>query len=69
MLFRSIATSDPKTGMKIEKSEKIRISSVVDIDVADRDEAMRIVNMMMALLNCKPADYGQTSMNAQYLEF
>ena len=42
---------------------------MVDIDVADRDEAMRIVNMMMALLNCKPADYGQTSMNAQYLEF
>ena len=65
----AIATSDPKTGMKIEKSEKIRISSVVDIDVADREEAMRIVNMMMALLNCKPADYGQTSMNAQYLEF
>jgi excisionase family DNA binding protein len=49
--------------------EKIRISAVVDIDVADKDEASRIINMMLAILNCKPADYGQTSMNAQYLEF
>jgi len=49
--------------------EKIRISAVVDIDVADKDEATRIINMMLAILNCKPADYGQTSMNAQYLEF
>lgn len=60
-----------KTGSKEIKqndNEKVKISSVVDIDVNDMDEAMRIVNMLTAVLNTKPQEYGKSTMNAQYLE-
>ena len=68
---RTATATDPGQpgALKDHSREKIRISAVVDIDVADKDEATRIINMMLAILNCKPADYGQTTMNAQFLEF
>ena len=48
--------------------DKVKVSSVIDIDVDDMEEAMHIVNMLTAVLNTKPPEYGKTSMTAQYLE-
>lgn len=43
-------------------------SSVIDIIVGQKDEAIRIMNTLTAALNAKPAEYGQTSMHSQYIE-
>lgn len=48
--------------------ERIKISAVLDVEVLDMDEAMRIVNSMTAVLNTKPPEYGRSTMNAQFLE-
>lgn len=48
--------------------DKIMISSVVDIDVANIDEAMQIVNMLTASLNSKTPEYGKSSMQTQYID-
>jgi excisionase family DNA binding protein len=46
----------------------VKISSVIDIEVQDRAEAERILNTMVALLNSKPPEAGQSTMNAQVIE-
>jgi excisionase family DNA binding protein len=46
----------------------VRISSVIDIDIRDRAEAERILNTMIALLNSKPTEAGQSTMSAQVIE-
>jgi len=48
--------------------ERVKASSVVDIDVDSRDEAIRIVNTLTAVMNVKPPEYGQSSMHAQFIE-
>lgn len=58
----------PETKSTEQRGEKIKASCVVDIDVEDRDEAIRIVNTLTAALNSKPAEYGNSSMHAQFLE-
>ena len=50
------------------KRERINVSSVIDIDVNDMDEAMRIVNTLTAVLNNKSSEYEKSSMNAHYLK-
>ncbi len=50
------------------REDKIKISAVVDIDIDDMDEGMRIVNMLTAVLNVKPPEYGKSTMNAQFIE-
>lgn len=45
----------------------VMISSVIDIDGIDRMESIRIINTVTAAMNSKPAEYGQATMNAQYL--
>lgn len=60
-------SSDPHSVDKTT-DDKVKISSVIDINVNDMDEAMRIVNMLTAVLNTKPQEYGKSTMNAQYLE-
>lgn len=50
------------------KENKIKVSSVIDIDVGDMDEARRIMNTLTAVLNSKPAEYRDSTMNAQYLK-
>ena len=47
---------------------KVSVSAVIDIDAADRDDAMRMVNMLTAALNSKPLEYGRSTMSAQFLE-
>jgi hypothetical protein len=48
--------------------KKIRVSSVVDIDVEDMDDGMRIVNTLTAALNSKPSEYGKNTLRAQYFK-
>ena len=50
------------------REDKIKISAVVDIDIDDMDEATRIVNMLTAVLNAKPSEYGKSTMSAQFIE-
>lgn len=44
-------------------------SSVVDIGVDGKEEAIRIMNTLTAALNAKPSEYGRTSMQVQFLEY
>jgi excisionase family DNA binding protein len=48
--------------------ERVKVSSVVDISIYDRDEAIRIMNTMTAVSNSKPPEYGSSSVHAQYIE-
>jgi excisionase family DNA binding protein len=50
------------------KEEKIRASSVIDIQVSDKNEADRIINILVAAMNVKPPELGRSSMHAQYIE-
>jgi excisionase family DNA binding protein len=51
-----------------EARERTKASSVVDILVNNKDEAIRIINTLTAVMNMKPAEYGQASMHAQFIE-
>ncbi len=48
--------------------DKVIVSSVVDITVDDRNEAIRIMNTLTASLNAKPPEYGRSSMHTQFIE-
>lgn len=48
--------------------ERVKASSVIDIDVDSMDEAIRIINTLTASMNVKPPEYGRSSMHAQFLE-
>ena len=43
-------------------------SSVVDITAMGKEDAIRVMNTLTAVLNCKPPEYGQSSMQSQYIE-
>lgn len=43
------------------------VSCVADVYAAETDDAIRIVNALTAALNCKPTDWGQSTMHTQYL--
>lgn len=69
----SVFTEGTKAVSGIKKSdipadERVIASSVIDIDVNTRDEAMRIVNTLTAAMNVKPPEYGRSSMHAQFIE-
>lgn len=61
-----VTTRLDKDPAALEK--KVKISSVIDIDVDDINEAMRIVNTLTASLNVKPPEYERSTMYTQYLE-
>lgn len=48
--------------------ERVKVSSVIDIDVDNRDNAIRIMNTLNAVLNSKPHEYSRSTMQVQYLE-
>ncbi len=50
------------------KQRRISVSSVADIPVPSRDEAIRIVNTLTAVLNAKPPEYGRSTLTAQFIE-
>lgn len=43
-------------------------SSVIDIITDRKEDAIRIINTLTASLNAKPSEYGQSSMQTQYIE-
>ncbi|WP_333652469.1 helix-turn-helix domain-containing protein [Lacrimispora sp.] len=51
-----------------QPQDKAIVSSVIDIQIHDFDESARIVNMLTAALNCKPREYGRSTMHVQHLE-
>ncbi|SHH94238.1 DNA binding domain-containing protein, excisionase family [Sporobacter termitidis DSM 10068] len=55
-----------RTGM--DTGVSATASSVVDIRVPLRDEAVRIMNALTAVLNAKPPEFGRSSMQAQFIE-
>jgi len=48
-------------------NDRIKISAVIDIDVDDVDESIRIANMLTAVLNAKPQELGKHTVNTQYI--
>ncbi|NLI55292.1 MAG: helix-turn-helix domain-containing protein [Clostridiales bacterium] len=43
------------------------VSCVADVYAADKEAAIRLMNTLGAGLNSKPADYGRSSMQTQYI--
>lgn len=60
------SSEDPAFGKRPDRS--IIASSVIDINVIGKEDAIRIMNTLTASLNSKPSDFGQTSMQSQYIE-
>ncbi len=60
--------ADSPMDMKITPAERIKISAVVDIEAAGKEEAIRIMNTLTAVMNVKPPEYGASSLTVQYLE-
>ncbi|GLC81324.1 helix-turn-helix domain-containing protein [Lacrimispora brassicae] len=53
----------------IKKSDhEIKVSSVIDMDVDGRDNAIRIMNAVTAAIHTSLPEYGQPTMHAQFLE-
>jgi excisionase family DNA binding protein len=50
------------------QKEKVNVSCVADINVTSRDEAIRIMNTLSAVLNVKPPEYGNSTMYTQFIE-
>lgn len=50
------------------KELHVTASSVIEIEVFSRDEAVRILNTLTAIMNGKPPEYGHSSLHAQFLE-
>lgn len=44
------------------------VSSVIDIITDGKEDAIHIMNTLTASLNAKPPEYGQSSMQSQYIE-
>jgi excisionase family DNA binding protein len=49
-------------------ASRVKASAVLDIRVDSRDEAIRVVNALTAVLNGKPPEYGNSTLTAQFLE-
>lgn len=56
----------PASGKRSERN--IIASSVIDINVDGKEDAIRIMNTLSASLNSKPPEYGRSSMQSQYIE-
>ena len=57
-----------KNDSKKHSEHSIIASSVIDIIVDRKEDAIRIMNILTASLNIKPSEYGQSSMQSQYIE-
>lgn len=47
---------------------KINASSVIDINVDGKENAIRIMNALTGVMNSKPSEYGKSSVQAQFIE-
>lgn len=53
---------------KIEEQKPAKVSTVVDIELYDKDEVMRITNMLNASLQMKDPSYSGSTLNTMYIE-
>lgn len=60
--------SHEKSAIDNRSERSVVASAVVDIIVEGKQDAIRIMNTLTASLNAKPPEYGQTSMQSQYIE-
>lgn len=47
---------------------RVKISAVADIEAVQKEEAIRVMNTLTAALNCKPAEYGASTLQMQFIE-
>jgi excisionase family DNA binding protein len=59
---------DERPGSENRTERSVIASSVIDIIAYGKEDAIRIMNTLTAALNAKPPEYGQSSMQAQYIE-
>ena len=52
----------------VQLPKKVTVSTVVDILVNDIEDAMRIANMLSAVMNNKDPKYGSSTMTSQYIQ-
>lgn len=52
---------------RLHLKDRTKASAVVDISVCEKDDAIRIVNTLTAVLNAKPPELGSSSMHTQYI--
>ncbi len=55
-------------GSSNTNNNKISVSTVIDIIVDNKDEAERISNTLIAVMNSKDPQYGKSTINVQYIE-
>lgn len=53
---------------EVELHEESVASSVIDLAVKNKHEAVRIINSLNAALNAKPRDFAKASMHTQFSE-
>ncbi len=53
---------------QINLNTKINASSVIDINVDGKENAIRIMNALTGVMNSKPSEYGKSSVQAQFIE-
>lgn len=61
-------SSDVDGGNLLKPENKALASSVIDIKVINREEASDIEKYLVAAMNSKPEEFGETTMHIQYLE-
>ncbi len=59
---------DERLGSETQPSRSVIASSVIDIIANGKEDAIRIMNTLTAAMNAKPSEYGQSSMQSQYIE-
>lgn len=62
------SNTDEGLGSRTQTAQSVIASSVIDIIVVGKEDAIRIMNTLTAALNAKPMEYGQSSMQSQYIE-
>ncbi len=60
--------AESTVNMDMPQDERVKISAVADIEAINREEAIRIMNTLTAVMNVKPPEYGASTFTAQYLE-
>lgn len=64
----SVFAEGARDHAEIPPSDRVKISAVADIAAVGKEDAMRIMNTLTAVMNVKPPEYGTSSLTVQYLE-
>ncbi|MDF3003239.1 MAG: binding domain protein excisionase family, partial [Bacillota bacterium] len=62
------SNSDDTSDREKQPDRKVIASSVIDVATYGKDDAIRIMNTLTAASNAKPPEYGQSSIQSQYIE-